>query len=242
MAYILDGIVILVVLVCVWQGWRKGFVKALSSLLAFILALVLSSALCGPVSQAVYDGAVGPKVQEALEAGFRNDALSSLSAKADAALAGMPEFVRNLLGNQGIGSGEQLVDAMGAADGAASLAEQIESTVVAPAVLSLLEVLVSFLLFLVISVVASLLLGLLDKTLCRLPILRQLNRGLGVIPGAVNGVLCVFILASVAPVWAAMGTVDSLITPAVLADTTLLNWLVSVNPLSETLQSLISVA
>ncbi len=240
MAYILDGIVLLVVAFCIWNGWRKGFIKALSRLLAFVVALLVAMWCSGPVAQAVYDGAVAPQVEETLLTNLNDNALGSASAKADAALNELPEYVRNLLSNQGIATGQDVLNKVGATDNAPQLAERIEATVVAPLLVPVLEVLASFVLFLLASVVISFALGLLDKVF-KLPLLRGVNRTLGIIPGIINGVLCALILATVAQVWATTGTADSLLNPTVLADTTLLGWLVSINPLGDTLQSLLSI-
>lgn len=240
MAFVLDAAVILVVLFCIWHGWRKGFIKALSRLVSFVLALLVAFLLSGPISQLVYSSAIAPGVRDTLTAYLNDEALNSVEQRVDAAMETLPEFVRNLLDNQGLASGEDVISKLGGtADTVPALAEQIESAIIAPTVLLLLRVVAFFLLFIIASLVVSLLMRLLDK-LFDLPILRTINGTLGFIPGAINGVLWALVLASVVQVLAATGTADSVVNPTVLADTTVMQWLVSINPLGDALQEIMT--
>lgn len=240
MAYVLDLLVILVVAFCIWSGWRKGFVKTLGRLLAFVLALLVALLLSGPLAESLYDGTVAPEVEETLTTHLVDDSTRDMTAKADNALDALPGYIRNLLGNGGVTDGASLMEQVDPTAPAAAIAHEVQTTVVRPLVVPLMEMLLAFVLFSVTSLLGSLLVRLLDK-FCRLPLLRSLNRGLGLIPGAINGVLWALILACVAQVLAVTGTSDSLITPTVLADTTLLEWLVSINPFGDVVTSILGV-
>lgn len=242
MAFVLDVLVILIMAFCIWNGWRKGFIKALSRLLTFVLALALALLLNGPVSQLVYDTTMAPGIRDTLAEHLQEEATGTVEEQVDAALDNLPGFVRNMLDNQGVDSGAAVVEQLdGTTDVAASLAERIETAVIAPNVVMMIRGFVFFVLFFVCSLVASLLTRLLNK-LFDLPVLRTINNSLGFIPGAINGVLWVLALASVAQVLAATGTADSFINPSVLEDTMIMQWLVSINPLGNTLQELTTIA
>ncbi len=241
MALILDALVVLIVLFCIWNGWRKGFIKALSRLVSFLLALVITLLLSGPVAQLVYGTVIGPNVRESLTMHLNDETFNTVGQRVDAAMDTLPDFVRTLLDNQGLTSGDAVVNKLGGnADTATAMAEQIEATVIAPLVTMLLEAVCFLVLFLVASFIASLLFKVLDKVF-DLPILRSINGTLGFIPGAINGALWALVLASVVQVLAATGAADGFITPAVLADTTVMQWLVSINPLADTLGELVTL-
>ncbi len=239
MAYILDGAVILIVLFCVWNGWRKGFIKALSRLLAFVLALVAAMLLSTPIAAYVYDSTVSPTVQEVLTENLMQTGATTITQSVDTALTDMPGFVRNLLSHQGITSGADVVGklSIGNSDTMTAVAQQIDTVVIRPVTVALLRVLSFLILFIVVSVIAGFLLRLLDKVF-KLPLLRGINRTLGFIPGIINGVLCALLLTTVVQVWASMGSADGFITREMLSDTVLLQWLISVNPVGNTLQEL----
>ena len=50
MSALLDGLMILLFSLCVISGWRRGFVKMLSGVIALVAATLLSSLLCGPIA------------------------------------------------------------------------------------------------------------------------------------------------------------------------------------------------
>ncbi len=239
MAFVLDVLALLVIAFCIWRGWRRGFIKALSRLVSFVLALVIALLLSGPVSELVYDTAIAPGLRDALVEHMSDEALTSVEAQVDTAMGSIPDFLRNLLKNQGITNGADVLNKLeGNPETVEGLAWQIESTVIAPVVLALLRALVFFLLFLLASLLTSLLMRVLDR-LFDLPLLRRINSTLGFIPGAINGLLWALALASVVQVLAATGTADSLLNPAVLADTSVIAWLAGINPLGDTLQELL---
>ena len=62
MAYVLDIAVVIVFGLMVYFGHRDGFIKTLAGTIAFVVALVLSSVLAGPVSEIAYDKLVEPPV------------------------------------------------------------------------------------------------------------------------------------------------------------------------------------
>lgn len=53
MSILLDGLMILLFLLCVFSGWRRGFVKMFGGLIALVAASLLSSLLCRPIATLV---------------------------------------------------------------------------------------------------------------------------------------------------------------------------------------------
>lgn len=53
MSVLLDGLMILLFGLCAWSGWRRGFIKMLSGLLALVVASLASSVLSSPIAAAI---------------------------------------------------------------------------------------------------------------------------------------------------------------------------------------------
>ncbi len=53
MSILLDGLLVLLFGTCVYLGWRRGFIKMLSGLLALVVASLVSSVLSTPIAAAM---------------------------------------------------------------------------------------------------------------------------------------------------------------------------------------------
>ena len=95
------------------------------------------------------------------------------------------------------------------------------------------------LLFLAVLIVVTILFKAFN-VVAKLPLLKQLNKSLGALAGAVLGVLWVFFAVSVLQVIAALG-VTPLINAELLHSTVLVNWLCGVNPAAGALQDILAL-
>lgn len=230
MAYIIDGVVILIFLLAIVIGSKRGFIKTMSGVLSFAAALVVAMLLKGAVAELVYNLAVEPPLLASLEEQLAG--VGTEIQNLENAFNSLPGLVKNLLVQVGVQDVDSLTQTMKlGADG--SLAQSI-ADVVRSVVMPVLEAVCMLVLFILAHIVASLLLRVLD-VLAKLPLLKQVNKSLGAVAGIISGVLWVLLAVSVVQIVAALGSADSAINMAVLNDTILTNWLVSVNPLSAAL-------
>ena len=237
MAYLLDGAILVLFLVMVVIGSRRGFIKTIAGVAAFVVALVLASMLGGPVSDFVYEHSVEPAVIKAIDAQVGEG--SAAAEKLDMALVDMPGFVTNILHNAQIESGADILEKLTATEEGESVAQSVSRQVVTPIVMPLLKMLCSLLLFLVASVLVSILFKALN-VVAKLPLLKQLNKSLGVVAGIAQGLLWSFVLVTVLQLEANAGCLD-VITPAVLDKTLLLRWIDSINPMTTALREIIAL-
>lgn len=236
MAYILDGVVILIFLLAVIIGNRRGFIKTMSGVLAFVAALVVSYLLSGLVAELVYTTMLEPSLIASLQEQMAG--VGTEMQNITKAFESLPPLVKNLLGQSGVLSVDDLAQAMKiGADG--SLVQAV-ADVVRSVVLPVLETVCSLVLFILAYIAARLLLRVLD-VVAKLPLLKQVNKSLGTVAGIISGVLWVLFAVSVVQVAAALGTADSLINMQVLNDTLLTNWLVGVNPLGAALHEAMAI-
>lgn len=197
-----DIIAAAVLLLALWQGYRKGFVLTLCGCLAFFVALIggsmLASALAEPVSQLIL-----PLVQNRLTA--------AVTAQSSAAVDSvtLPALLDALRTSQFY---KQFVSAVESAVNAGVIAATGNIVHAAASYIALrLAWGVLFLLSFVVVLVAWTLLSRALDLACKLPVLSTLNRWSGAAVGLVKGAIIVYAAA-----WLLK---DSLLTPEVAAQT-----------------------
>lgn len=237
MAYILDIAVVIVFGLMVYFGHRDGFIKTLAGTIAFVVALVLSSMLAGPVSEIAYDKLVEPPVVTALEESIGDDSLAADSLTA--AIDKMPGFVKSQLTAQGINDGAAVLQFVNNAEKGETAVDSIMSKVIEPVTKPVLEVVCSLLLFFLFQVIISLILKLLN-VLTKLPVLKQANKTLGIVAGVVQGALWAFLIATLLYALAATGLIP-MVSNDLLDSTILVKWLADVNPLNTYMQEIFTV-
>lgn len=230
MAYIIDGVVILIFLLSIIIGARRGFIKTLSGVVAFVAALAVALLLKDAVAGFVYNTMVEPPILSNLEEQLGADGTTVQNM--EKAYDTLPDLVKNLLAQVGVQDVNDLTQTMKV--GAEGSLVQSVADVVRSVVLPVLQAVFSLVLFILAHIAAGLLLRVLD-VVAKLPLLKQVNKSLGAVAGVFSGVLWVLFAVSVIQIVAALGKADSVINMQVLNDTLLTNWLVGVNPLASAL-------
>lgn len=237
MAYVLDIAVILIFGLMVYFGHRDGFIKTIAGMISFVVALVLSTVLAGPVSDMAYNKLVEPPVAAALEAHLGDE--SPAADTLDAAFEKMPSFVTGQLATQGIRSGADALQYLNNAEEGESAADSVMRQIIRPVTLPVLEVICSLILFFVLQFIISLILKLLN-VLAKLPVLKQANKTLGIVAGVVQGLLWAFLIATIVKAVAMSGLLP-MVSNEVVDSTYLVKWLAEINPLGTYMNELISV-
>lgn len=236
MKYLLDAVVILIFLLCVFIGHKRGFIKTVAGIVAFVAALAVSALLSGPVAEFVYDKAVEPSIIETVDAQMEQVEGSAIE-KLNNAYESLPDVVKNLLAQTGIENVDDL--SIRLPIGGDSMGHSF-AAVIEPALLPLVKAICSLVLFFITYIVASILLKVLDLV-AKLPLLKQLNKTLGLVGGIVSGALWALLAVTVMQVLAATGAADGAITLQTIGETTVVNWIAGINPLSAALQELLII-
>lgn len=224
MGIFLDVLVVLVFGLSVFLGWKNGLIKSLTGLISFAVAIAVASWLSTPVANWVFDSAVAPAITASI-VDAQDEATQSAIQSADEMLAELPDGVRTLLTSVGIDIDETLADQI-QADSVGTLAERLVSDVFKPMIISVFRVVAMLLLFVVTSLIMSVIMWVVDKAF-KLPMLREANRVLGVIPGAINGVLGMMLAVTVMQL---LCSLDVLITPEAIQSSSIVSWINSINP------------
>ena len=238
MKYLLDTVVILIFLLCVFIGRKRGFIKTVAGIVAFLAALAVSMLLSGPVAGLVYDKAVEPSIVETVDTKLEETKGTAIE-QLDNAYQSLPNMVKNLLAQAGVTDVNGLSDRL-PTDGAETIGHSVNA-VVEPLLLPLIKALCSLVLFFVAYIAASIVLRVLN-IIAKLPLLKQLNKTLGLVGGIVSGALWALLAVTVIQVIAATGSADSTITLQTVSETVVVNWVAGINPLGGALSEVFNTA
>lgn len=233
LTWILDLALVLIFVLCVCIGRKRGFIKTMTGVLAFFAAAAVAFLLHKSVANVVYDKGIEPSILTAVEENLPDGQATASSV--DLVLEKLPDFVQNMLDKNEVGSGADVLAKVTVAAEPAAIAQQISDTVVRPVVLPVLQMLCVLVLFLVALLAARLLLRVLH-VVAKLPVLKQLNKTGGVLAGIVSGLLWVLFAVAVLQVVAAVSGPEALLHTALLQKTYVVRFVMTVSPLSQLLQ------
>jgi uncharacterized membrane protein required for colicin V production len=239
MAYILDGLVIIIFLLAIWMGYRRGFFKSIVQLVGCVAAALIASGLSVPVASGLYDQFISSSIQQQIESKISKTGSESVETALDGVLEELPDSVTNVLTMFDLGTGDQLKNKIaGSLDGSIKqIAQAIEKSVIRPAAVSLLRIVIFFVLFIIFMVLVGVAASLLGN-IFKLPVLRQADGLLGGILGAVRGAVLVFAIVSVVSLISSTSKTDGKITRAVVRDTVFVQSIEKVNPITDKLYSM----
>lgn len=202
-----DGIVILIFVACILDGYRRGFVKMLLSIAAIIISAAVAGTLSAPVAQWASDEFVAPAISGYIESkvdGVLEDSGISADAIADVNLEGMgeeitkalPEDILSLLEEYGI-SVEEVFDDISSDDTVRAVSEKISENIQQAVVLPVLEAVAFLLIYIICSSVLSIVVSVISSA-CNLPVIKKANKALGSVLGAVKGVFVIAVICVLA--------------------------------------------
>ena len=226
MAIILDVAVVGIFALAVYLGYKRGFIKAISKLAAFVIAAVVAYLFCGSLAGTVFERAIAPAVEKSLTP-YLESADTDVTAAIEAVL---PAFARERLEDKS-GAGSSLSVLKGESKTPAQMAEEFTRGPVRSAAMPGLKMLCAIVLFLVALILALIAMRVVNKVF-QLPVLHTLNGTLGLVAGVANGLILVIIAVAVLQIVAAAGSADSAINPTVMSETRVVRWLAQYNPFS----------
>ena len=200
MGALLDVVSVVILVVCIWSAARRGFVKTIIGFVGTLLA-VAAAAIFGPAAASVIRVRLVGPFFERIVGDYLMTYMSGVGESAEAfaeqfnqLLAEMPEVLEAYLRRFSV-SPEEVRQSFEASslESAKDAAVSAISTPLSQAVSNVL----GFLLVFVAALLLIKLLTVLLDTAAKLPLLRSVNKGLGVALGAVQGVLIVLVFAGV---------------------------------------------
>ncbi len=195
MRWIIDVVLIGILLVAVFTSAKKGIVRTVLEIGAFVLSLVLAAQIAAPMAKTFYSSFLSERIEDKIEDTLSQGEAATNTKKADVVLDSLPDFAKNYLEKAGVQSASLASDIANQAptgnDTAAFLNEKIARPICETVLTGIL-----FLLFcLVLGAVFQWAAGGISK-LFSLPIVGTANKFLGGVFGAIKG--CVIIYIAVA--------------------------------------------
>ncbi len=217
---ILDIILVVVLILCVIEGYKKGFLKSLIGLIGKIASIIVATYLSLPIAQYLYDNIIAKRlaslVREALAVPNQAEALSEFLSHPTIAM----------LGSVGISlpSAEQLIGL-----GEESAIQFFTSGAVGDFLSSLIRGFAFILLMFLFSIVVSIVIRVVGG-ITRLPLIGTVDRTLGLMLGAIKGALWLFIISVAIYVLAVVVQIE-LITTSTINNTYILDVITENNPI-----------
>lgn len=230
MSFILDAVIVLIVILAMIFGYRRGFLQTMLQLAVWIVSFSVALCLSSPIAGAIFDGFFADKLESSLHESLQRDALSSTSQQWDVLLDELPDSVSAFLKNNV--EFRDTFEKLSETDDTASetLVNSVITGVVRPVAVALLQFVVFLILFLMLVFVLRLVKKLL-KPVSRVPLIRQMDGTLGAVLGAFKGVIYVFAVVAAIQIFVATSSPDAVITQKTIDDTQIVSRISDCNPL-----------
>ncbi len=202
MGYILDGIILLICLLCVLIGVKRGFIHSVVRFLGSIIAALLASALGGVLAKWLFDTMVRGAMVEKINASLQTLGADNAAAAAGEVLSSLPDFLVRALEEAGV----TLETVSHAINSQTSGAAGMVVDYLSPVFVNFLKVLAVIVLFFLFMTIVRLLAALIGDVL-RLPILKEIDGLLGGVFGFLLAMVSVWVV--VAGVMVFMPMLDS---------------------------------
>lgn len=191
MHYILDSAVVLIVLIFTWRAAKKGFVKTVVLFLGFLIAAFLAKTVSAPLSGNIYDSFAKEKISVFLEEKTA-EVSGNVLEQTEKLTEGLPSIVKNAV--DVFGASKEVEETV--IQSGETIASAVETQIVAPAVITLIQTVLFLILFSVFLFVikrVGRMMGFINK----IPLVGRVNVFLGGILGTLEGVIIVFLLVNV---------------------------------------------
>lgn len=190
MPWILDGAVVVILVIFIGIGIHRGAVRTIVEFAGFFAALVAAAMVSNAVTGPLFEEFIRPFVLDTMQNTLESAAAGSADPMA-ALMAKMPDFAVRYFENGQLQQKLEQALMTGSAEGA----QMLTDGVIAPVVQMLLQGIVAILTFVAAMVLIRVIAGAADLV-AKLPVLHQLNQGLGAVCGAAKGLVIVFLLVT----------------------------------------------
>lgn len=195
MSWIIDIILIGILLIAIFASAKKGIVRTVLEIAAFVLSLVLAAQIAAPMAKTLYSSFLSERVEDKIETTLSEGEAATNTKKSAVVIDSLPGFAKSYLEKAGVKTDAlaQIIanESSSGKDMAAFLNEKIATPICESVLTGIL-----FLLFCaVLCALLQWVVGGIAK-LFDLPVVGLANRLLGGVFGAIKG--CVIIYIAVA--------------------------------------------
>lgn len=195
MSLVIDIILLGILVVAIIFSAKKGIVRTVLEIAAFVLTLVLAAQIAAPAAKTLYSSFLSERVEDKIADTLSESEAATNTKKAAAVMESLPGFAQSYLAKTGV-LPENLAPQI--ATGNMDIAETAAylNTKIAQPICETVLTGILFLLFCVaFSVILQFLAGVISRAF-ELPVVKTANAALGAVFGAIKG--CVIIYIAVA--------------------------------------------
>ncbi len=191
LSLIIDAALIVILLIFIFDGRKKGFVKMALSIVATVLSIFVARELCEPVALWVEEN----MIRQAATNSIANVLSFNMNGNIQDAIDALPAYIVNAAEYAGFSiesviSGEITLEAMEKA------VPQIYSAIKEFAIIPAVKIVAFFVLYLVCNFVLSIAVSFISK-IFKLPVLKSFNKLFGGVLGGIKGVFAVLLMSAV---------------------------------------------
>lgn len=186
MQYILDILIVLIVLICIFLSAKRGFMRTLIEVVGFIAAIFIAFTVSSPIANTVYDKMIEPSIVKTVESTASENAATATNI-VDNVWDKLPGLItKNSLINISKDAVTQKVET-DAIENSTVLANTISESFIKPSAVKILSTLISTILVVVLIFAVKILAKYINK-LFNFSVIGSINKFLGGILGLVKGI------------------------------------------------------
>lgn len=195
MQYLLDLGFLAVFGLTIFVSAKRGFFATLIDLAAYVVSLVAAKIFSQQLAPVIFQSSFEAPLRNEITEGLAKVGVTDYAAQIEATLRSLPDSVSGLMELIGVNK-EQLLQKLQSSPLAGKhVVDSIMESVAAPVATAVIRTVLFVVIAVVLCVVLRVVCTLLDKVIKKLPAIRQINTGLGVVLGVLRGALVVFLLA-----------------------------------------------
>lgn len=194
--YGVDIALLFIAVITIADGRRKGFVKTVLGFIAFFASVFIARSLFEQVGEWIYDAFLRRMATDFIAGRVAACSVALTGDTAASFAAELPRWITETAQGLGVSLEGLLSSAAASAPDEHELAGLLMDKILGGAVLSIAQITAFLSLFTASSIVLDVVIGAVNKVF-KLPVLKQINRSLGAVVGAVKAVAAVLLISTV---------------------------------------------
>lgn len=195
MTYIVDIIIIAVFLISVLISYKKGFFRSLFDLIGTLVSVLAARLVSASLAPQGFDMFIREPAKAALTNSLGTVGTTDYGAQVESALNSIPDSFGGIMNLIGIDKAAILEKVSASELAQGNLVDNIMENIVTPVGTAIIQ----FVLFVILAVAFTLVLKiavkLLDFIIKKLPFVKSVNKGLGIVIGILRGLITVLIVS-----------------------------------------------
>ena len=194
LTFAVDFILLVIFVTSVFSVIRKGFLQGILSLIALFIALVTANFANVPAAEWCYDNLLSDYIAETVESSIPADTDSiDFNSSVKSFVDSLPVFVVEQLDVQDVDIDASLNELCNEKLSSNRVAEEISNQLIRPGIIMLLRLVFFLVIFIGLRFLFGIVIRVVSK-IANLPLLRPINKFLGIILGLIEGLLSVYSL------------------------------------------------